>query len=93
MTSNRKLNLEGSYAVNVMLPGRSKIWKISLFGFSGSHQVHIIFQPSPHLSPSVATPAKVSTASAAKIMFYIAFIFVLIKLLNKLISKQRYFRK
>jgi hypothetical protein len=47
MTSNKKWNLEGSDAFDKKLPGRSKIWKNTYFGYSGRHQVHMNFQPSP----------------------------------------------
>jgi hypothetical protein len=51
------------------------------------------FQPSPPLSPHVATSAKVSTAATAKIMFNIEFSFVLIKLLTNLLLRKDNFLK
>jgi hypothetical protein len=69
-------------------PEGPKYGKEAYFGYSGRHQVHMNLQPSPPLSSPVATPGKVSAAGAEKFMCYNAFIFVLIKLLNKLISKK-----
>jgi hypothetical protein len=95
-TSSRKLNLEGSCAFKRMPPGRSKIWKRSLVWLlrtaSSSYEPPAL----PTLSQPVATPGKVSAAGAAKCMCYIAFIFVLVKLLkllNKLFPKNNNFRK
>ncbi len=52
------------------------------FGYSGWHQLHINFQPSSlPLSGHVATPAKVYTAVAVKIMCNVAFIFCAYKIL------------
>jgi hypothetical protein len=39
------LDLEGYYAFNEKLPGRSKIRIKTYFGYSGRHQVHMNFQP------------------------------------------------
>ncbi len=47
--SNKKYNLEGSYAFHKKPPRRSKIWKKTYFRYSGRHQVHMNFQPSPPL--------------------------------------------
>jgi hypothetical protein len=88
IASNRKLNLEGSCAFRGCRPEGPKYGKEAYFGYSGRHQVHMNLQPFP-LSPQVATPGKVSAAGAAKCMCFIAFLFVLIKLLNKLISKKQ----
>jgi hypothetical protein len=57
-------------------------------GYSERHLVNLNFQPSPP-SPHVATLAKVSTAATAKIMCNIEFIFVLVKLLSKLIFLEK----
>jgi hypothetical protein len=46
-------------------------------------------QPPPPPSPHVAIPARFSTAATEKIMCNIEFIFVLIKLVNKLIFEKR----
>ena len=67
--------------------------KKTYFGYSGRHQVHMNFQPSPPPFTHVATPAKVSTATKTEIMCNIKFIFVLKKLLNKLICNKHKFRK
>ncbi len=45
-SSNKKWNLEGSYAFHKKPPRRSKIWDM---GYSGRHRVHMNFQPSPPL--------------------------------------------
>ncbi len=55
-------------------PKDPKYGKKTYFGYSGRHQVHMIFQPSPPPpSPPVATPAKVSTAPMEKIICNIDF--------------------
>jgi hypothetical protein len=92
ITSNKKLNLEGSYAFYKKPPRRSKIWKKSLlwilWAASSSYELPALPPPSLH----VATPAKVSTAPIEKIMCNIEFIFVLLfyyyKTSNKLIVKK-----
>ncbi len=68
-------------------PEGPKYGKEAYFGNSGRHQVHMNLQPSPLSLPVATTPGKVSAAGAEKFMSYIAFIFVLIKLLNKLFQK------
>jgi hypothetical protein len=84
-----ELYVEGSYAFHKKPPGRSKIWKKNLLDtLRGINQIHMNFQISPP-SPHVATPAKVSTAATAKIMCNIEFIFVLVKILNKLIFLEK----
>jgi hypothetical protein len=74
-------------------PEGPKCEKKTYFGYSGRHQVHMNFQPSPPPSPHVATPAKVSTAATAKIMYNIEFISVLKKLLTNLLLRKDNFRK
>jgi hypothetical protein len=74
-------------------PEGPKYGKTTYFGYSGRHQVHMNFQPSPPPSPHVATPAKVSTAPIAKIMCNIGFFFVIIKLLTNLLLRKDNFRK
>ncbi len=95
ITTNKHWNLEGSYAFHKKAPERSRILKKKLtldtpggikFKWTSS------LPPGPP-SPHVATPDKVSTAATTKIMCNIKFIFVLIKLLNKLIFKKRKFSK
>ncbi len=86
ITINKKYNLEGSYAFHKKPPRRSKLWKKTYFGYSGRHQVHMNFQPSPPPSPPVATPAKVSTAPMEKIIcnieFFLIIIFIILFLKN-----------
>ncbi len=92
ITTNKNWNLEGSYAFHKKPPEWSKIRITNLLCIlreaSNAYELPA-FPPSPY----VATPAKVSTAATAKIMFNIEFIFVLRKLLNKLIFKKRLFSK
>jgi hypothetical protein len=96
LTSNKKLNLEGSYAFHKKPPRRSKIREKNLlwilWAASSSYELPALPPPSQH----VATPAKVSTAPIEKIMGMIEFIFVLLFLLfyyyktsNKLTVKKR----
>jgi hypothetical protein len=89
ITSNKKLNLEGSYDFHKKPPRRSKIWEKNLlwilWAASSSYELPAPPPPSPH----VATPANVSTATKTKIMCNIEFIFVFKKLLNKLTFKKR----
>jgi hypothetical protein len=49
-------------------PECPKYGKKAYFGYSGRHQVHMNFQPSPPLSLPVATPGKDSAAAAVKII-------------------------
>jgi hypothetical protein len=71
--------------------------KKTYFGYSGRHQVHMSFQPSPPPpSPHIATLAKVSTTPIEKNISNIEFIFVLLFVLfyyyktsYKLIVKKR----
>ncbi len=77
-------------------PEGPKYGKKTYFGYSGRHQVHMNFQPSPPLSLPVATPAKVFTAPMEKIICNIEVFFVLLFVLfyfkktsNKLIVKKR----
>jgi hypothetical protein len=101
ITSNKKYNLDGSYAFHKKPPRRSKIWrKKTYFGYSGRHQVQMNFQPSPPPSPPVATPAKVSTAPMEKIksnieffLYYYLYYFVFKKLLTSLLLRKDNFRK
>jgi hypothetical protein len=74
-------------------PDSPKYGKNSYFVYSGWHQDNMNFQPSSPPLPHVATPAKVSTAKKTKIICNIEFIFVLKKLVNKLIFKKRKFSK
>jgi hypothetical protein len=60
-----------------------------LWAASSSYELPALPPPSPH----VATPSMISTTATAKIMCHIEFIFVLIKLLKKLIFKKRSSRK
>jgi hypothetical protein len=95
ITSNKKLNLEGSYAFYKKPPRRFKNLEKSLLWIlraaSSSYELPALSSPSLH----VATPAKVSTAPIEKIMCNIEFIFVLLFLLfyyyktsNKLIVQK-----
>jgi hypothetical protein len=59
-------------------PECPKYGKKTYFGYSGRHQVHMNFQPSPPPSPPVATPAKVSTAPMEKIICNIDFFCIII---------------
>jgi hypothetical protein len=67
ITSNKKYNLEGSYAFHKKPPRRSKIRKKNslwiLWAASSSYELPALPLPSLH----VATPAKFSTAATAKI--------------------------
>jgi hypothetical protein len=47
-------------------PEGTKYGKKTYFGYSGRHQVHMNFQPSPTPSLHVETPTKVSTAAHSK---------------------------
>jgi hypothetical protein len=95
ITSNKKLNLEGSYAFHKKPPRRSKIWKKNLLWIlraaSSSYELPALPPPSPH----VETPAKVSTAPMGKIICNIDFfvlLFVLFyyyKTSNKFIVKKK----
>jgi hypothetical protein len=96
ITSNKKYNLEGSYAFHKKPPRRSKIWKKNLLWilWAASSSYELPALPPP--SPPVATPAKVSTAPMEKIICNIEFFFVLLFVLfyffktsNKLIVKKR----
>jgi hypothetical protein len=60
--------------------------KLTLGGIKFNFQTH------PPSSPHDATPAKVSTAVTAKIMLIIEFIFVLKKLLTKLLLRKANFQ-
>ncbi len=96
ITINSKLNLEGSGAFKRMPPGRSKIWKRSLFWLLRAASSLYELPALPPLSLPVATPGKDFTAAAVKIikmMCNIAFIFTLIQFFNKLIFKKRKFSK
>jgi hypothetical protein len=81
IASNKKWNLEGSYAFHKKPPRRFKIWKKNLlwilWAASSSYELPALPSPNPH----VAAPAKVFTATKTKIMCNIEFIFVLKKLL------------
>jgi hypothetical protein len=68
ITSNKKWNLEGSYAFHKKPPGRSKIRGKNLLWLfraaSSSYELPALLPP----YPQVAIPAKVSTAATAKII-------------------------
>ncbi len=69
-------------------PEGPKYGKEAYFGYSGRHQVHMNLQTSPPF-PASCNSWQGSAAGAEIFMCYIAFIFVLIILLNKLISKKQ----
>jgi hypothetical protein len=79
ITSNKKWNLEGSYAFHKKQPGMTKIWRKNLLWILRAGLNSQNFPP----SPNVATPAKVSTASTAKILCNIEFSSVPKKLIFK----------
>jgi hypothetical protein len=81
--------LEGSCAFQRMPSGRSKMWKRSLFRLLRVASSLFELPALSPLSPPVATPGKVSTAAAAKIMCNISFSFTLMQFFNKLIFKKR----
>jgi hypothetical protein len=62
-------------------PEGTKYGKITYFGYSGRHQVHMNFQPSPPLPYMLKLLPRFLLLPTAKIMCNIKFIFVLIKLL------------
>jgi hypothetical protein len=78
ITSNKKYNLEGSYAFHKKPPRRSKIWKKNLLWilWAASSSYELPALPPP--SPPVATPAKVSTAPMEKIICNIEFFCIII---------------
>jgi hypothetical protein len=60
-------------------PEGPKYGKKICFGYSGRHQVHMNFQPSPPPpSPPVTTPAKVSKAPMAKLYATLNFFGIII---------------
>ncbi len=74
ITSNKKWNLEGSYAFHKKPPRRSKIWRKKnllwiLWAASSSYELPALPSPSLH----VATPGKVFKATKTKIMCNIKF--------------------
>jgi hypothetical protein len=100
ITSNKKWNLEGSYAFPKKPPRRSKIWRKKnllwiLQAASSSYELPAL-PPSPH----VATPAKVSTAPWKKLyvtvnflLYYYLYYFIIKKLLTNLLLRKDNFGK
>ncbi len=70
-------------------PEGPKCGKEAYLGYYGWHQGYFELPALSPLSPPVATPGKVSTAAAAKIMCNISFSFTLMQFFNKLIFKKR----
>jgi hypothetical protein len=93
ITSNKKWNLEGSYAFHKKPPRRFKIWKKNLlwilWAASSSYELPALPSPNPH----VAAPAKVLQLPKQKLCVTLNLILFLKNFFKNIFLRKDNFRK